>query len=372
MKKLFSLIVVMALCLSNLFAIGETDSLFVKYWQIPIDNNFTMGRLPAFVPSDNMQGYAEVVSSFDAQGSNFDAIWDSSKSAEYPIANLNPITGSSNDHGVTDFKGSFKVLADNYNMYVLLKFDDDYVTGNESAELSWAPYFKLNALDKIGNDGKEYPYIWYCRFTDFGAYKATIKKTGFVDAMTIDFANKDGGLHGAVNWNGTNDILTNNIFVDNKTVVGSNTVKWIITIGYPALTGSARPEFDLATWRLLNNEKGISFDIKVNDEDTDDSGKRAEYWWNSKSNECYAYNWYAGFMGLPKEDGINTPKLESSIFGKVTPSQITLTKIADVAIFNSVGQEMKKVSKTDRVDLSNLSKGVYFVSAKGETKKIIK
>jgi len=293
MKTLFTFLFVVLLGITSLFAQApdEGDSTFVAGWTAPIPSWWA--KLPADVPL-RKQAVAAQISSFDAQAADFDAEWAKISGDGNKLGDTGSRLGlPASDKGDADFSGSFKVAYDDANIYVLLQYTDDDVTGNETVEIAWAPYLKINAPDLA-----TLPQAWYARYIEFGGYKATYKKTGFDAAMMVT------GATGAVNWGGTNDILSASLFMDNHTAVGSKTFKAIYTIGFSALTGDARPDFNLDIWQALNDGKGITFDMKVNDVDADDAlntdatpvQKPAEYWWNTKSNDCWAITTYAGFV----------------------------------------------------------------------------
>jgi hypothetical protein len=225
------------------------------------------------------------------------------------------------------------------------------------------------------------PQAWYARYKQFGAYKATFKKTGFDAAMIVTGSgpNEDGS-NGLIEWGGTNDILSNYLFLDDHTPVGSKTVKQIITIGFPALTGEARPEFNIAIWNALNDGKGISFDMKVNDVDADDAlsndetpvQKPAEYWWNATNNDAYAVTYYAGFLKAGTTVGVSQIKVGTSIFERVTPNEILFNKTANVAVYNILGSQIMLKRNVNRLDLSGLKTGVYIIRANNESLKIVR
>jgi hypothetical protein len=340
------------------------DAAYVAGWAAPIPSWWAKPSVD--VPAKE-QASAIPVASFDAVGCDFDAEW-AKISVENVIDNQLGLTAS--HKGPDDFKNAgYKVYCDASNMYILLQYTDDDVTGDETVEVAWAPYLKIDAAaDLAGLEG-----AWYTRYTEFGAYKATFKKTGFDAAMMVT------GATGAVNWGGTNDILAANLFIDDHTAVGSSTVKQIITIGYAALTGDARPEFDQAIWNALNEGKGISFDLKVNDKDTDDALKAdlsgtapAEYWWNSTSNDCYALTWYAGFLNVANVTAVANNKPNISIFSIVTPDMIQFNKAANVDIYNSLGQQLVSRKNVMEISLSNLSNGVYIIRANNESRKFVR
>ena len=293
MKTIFTFLFVALLSVASLFAQAPDagDAAFVAGWAAPIPSWWA--AMPADVQSKK-QAIASATASFDAVNCNFDAEWTKIAGDENKLGDVGSRLGlPASDKGDADFSGSFKVTYDDATIYVLLQYTDDDVTGDETVELAWAPYLKINAPDLA-----TLPQAWYARYQQFGAYKTTFKTTGFDAAMLID------GSTGGVNWGGTNDLLSNSLFMDNHTVVGSKTMKYIYSISFSALTGEARPEFNTAIWQALNDGKGISFDMKVNDVDADDAlnadatpvQKPAEYWWNTKSNDCYALTAYAGFL----------------------------------------------------------------------------
>ena len=295
MKKLFTMMLVTLFCVPGLFAQqDEGDSLFVVGWTTPVASWWPK---PAAEAPVREQATAIEVTAFDAVGCDFDAEWAKLPGNGYA---LDVQLGLNASHkGPDDFKdAAFKVVADASNMYILLQYTDDDVTGNETVEIAWAPYLAINAKRAItGLEG-----AWYARYVEFGGYKAAFKATGFDAAMMVT------GATGAVNWGGTNELLTANLFMDDHTTAGSSTIKIIYTIGYPALTGEARPEFDLDIWNTLNEGKGITLDLKVNDVDTDDElntdptpvKKPAEYWWNTPTNDCWAITFYAGFLNVQR------------------------------------------------------------------------
>ena len=188
------------------------------------------------------------------------------------------------------------------------------------------------------------------------------------------------GSTGTINWGGTNSILTSNLFLDDRSTAGSNTVKQIITIGFAALTGEARLNFDNAIWKALNGGKGISLDLKVNDVDKDDAlnadatpvKKPAEYWWNTTNNDAYALTAYAGYLKVGYITGLQTTALAKSIFERVTPNQIQLNQMANVTIYNILGAQVLSKRNVNQVDLSNLNRGIYIIRANNESLKIVR
>jgi hypothetical protein len=297
MKTNFTfLLVTLLLGVTGLFAQNPDsgDAAFVAGWTTPVPSWWA--PLPAEVPV-RKQAIATAASSFDAVTCNFDAEWAKIAGEPNKLGDVGSRLGlAASDKGEADFSGSFKVTYDDATMYILLQYTDDDITGNETVEIAWAPYLKINAPDLAS-----LPSAWYTRYTQFGAYKATFKTTGFDAAMMVD------GSTGGVNWGGTNDLLSTSLFMDDHSVVGSKTKKYIYSISFSALTGEARPEFSIDIWQALNDGKGISYDMKVNDADGDDAKndkdevKPAEYWWNTKNNDCYALTTYAGFLssGVP-------------------------------------------------------------------------
>jgi hypothetical protein len=365
MKTLFTFLCVALFSVFKILAQDAGDSAYVAGWATPVLSWWP--KLPTEMPAQK-QAYATEVASFDAVGCDFDAEWAKIPGDGNVIGSVvgNPLSNK----GPDDFKAAaFKVFYDADNFYVLLKYTDDDVLGTETVEIAWAPYLKLKVPDIAG-----LTQAWYARFTDFGGYKATYKKTGFDAAMLMD------GSTGTPNWGGTNDILSTNLFMDDHTATGSKTIKQIFSIGYAALTGPARPNFNPAMWKTLNGGKGISFDMKVNDFDTDDventatppAIKPAEYWWNTTNNDCWALTCYAGFLSINTPSGVVQQKSVSSIFSKVTPEQIQFNKAANATIYNALGQQIIVKKNVFQISLSNLENGVYIIRANNETRKFIR
>ncbi|MDP4239998.1 MAG: T9SS type A sorting domain-containing protein [Bacteroidota bacterium] len=390
MKKLISLFVVAFLCATATFA---DDAAVVANWQFPVVYWFPQGNT---IPAEGIDNYpraqalADSIGDFDAPGAVFDEVWNGLSrqgvsGAGYPIAKI--LGNLPSDHGAADFSGAFKVVYDQNNIYVLLKYHDDDITGGESVEIMWAPYLSIPEISSIASviadktDIKQ--QAAYARYAQFGADKAAFTSKGFRDAMMIDF---DATGKGNISWTGTNAILSSSLSYDDKTEQGSNDVKAIYTIGYQALTGNAysgalnaRPDFNTLIWRALNGGKGISFDIHIIDKDGNDAKNTAttpvptpaEYWWNSTSNDGYAETYYSGFLGvnttLTALKSVYSNK--SVIFGNVTATQVELTKNANVEVFNAVGKRVLTLKNINKIDLTDLNKGVYLIRANNETLK---
>ena len=365
MKTIFTFLSVALISSCNLFAQDEGDSLFVADWTAPIASWWP--ALSAETPIRN-QASATQVASFDAIGCNFDTEWAKIAGSGNVIDNQ---LGNNPSHkGSEDFKdAAFKVFCDADNMYILLQYTDDDVTGTETVEIAWAPYLKIKAKEITGLS-----QAWYTRYTEFGAYKATFKSTGFDAAMLVE------GKTGTVNWGGTNDILSTNLYLDDHTTTGSKTIKQIFTIGYAALTGPARTTFNTEIWKSLNGGKGISFDVKVNDVDADDADdtsdppvkKPAEYWWNTTINDCWAITWYAGFLNIANPVGMELSKTSASIFTKITSDQVQFSKSTNVAVFNVLGKQVMSVRNVRQLDLSTLENGIFIIRANNESRKLIR
>ena len=351
---------------------GKTDTEIVANWQLPISGWFAGATAPAggIDAYPRKQAQAKVLSTpFDAAAADFDAEWAKVAGGTNEIANVLGLAGS--NKGANDFKdAAFKVLYDESNMYVLVQFTDDDVVGTESLEMCLSPYFKLDVEDRT-----DFPTAWYTRWSQFGANKLLFDKNGFNNAMMV---NMDAAGAGTINWGGTTETLTNSLFVDNKTAVGSKTIKWIITIGYPVLTGEFRPDFNKEIWTALNGGKGISFDLKINDFDGDDALnakneiKPAEYWWNSNSNDAWMSNIFAGFLGTNFIDGVNSIQSESSIFARISPLQISFKKLANVTVYNILGSQVMSKRNVNEIDLSGLNRGIYIIRANNESLKIVR
>jgi hypothetical protein len=371
-SSLFAMLFISIFYVSAQTTQDKADSTYTSTWVQALD---WMGPTPPTQTAiDGMlrkEIVADSVSGFDAQGAIFDEEWARIAGNGHSIAN--PVGLPETNGGEADFTGSFKVLYDDANIYILLKYIDDDVTGNETVELTWAPYLKLYnpKFKKLTAN--------YFRFSQFGAAKATFGKTGYKNSMLI-VPTKDAYT---ILWSGTTNDLTASLFLDDKTAPASTTVKQIITIGYPALTGEARPDFNPSIWRALNNGKGISFDIKVRDADTDDANQPAvhpatnsrsqDYWWNTTDNDGWIVTYLSGMLAPEKiSTGISSTKANNSIFGKVTTKQIQLNSQTDVSIYNAIGKLILLSNNATKVELSTLGKGVFVVRAGNQAIKLVR
>ncbi len=393
MKKLISLFVVAFLCVTATFA---DDAAFTANWQFPLAYWYPQGIT---TPAGGIDAYpraqavADSIPDFDAAGAVFDEVWTSLNKqgvagAGYPVGVAGHVTGNlPSDHGAADFAGAFKVVYDQNNIYLLLKYHDDDITGGEIVEIMWAPYLNIPALSTnasvVADKTDIKQQAAYGRYAQFGAYKAAFTSQAYRDAMIVDFT--AAGV-GKLPTNATNTLLHDNLQIDPKTELGSNDVKAIYTIGYQALTGNAyatalnaRPNFNPAIWRALNGGKGISFDFHIIDKDGDDANNTAatpvptpaEYWWNSTHNDGWCETYYSGFI-QPKVILTAINSVYSSkpvIFGEVTSTQVKLTQNANVEVFNSIGKRVVSLKNTNNVDLTNLNQGVYIIRANNETLK---
>ena len=323
------------------------------------------------------QAFADTIADFDPVTANFDAVWSSIPGNGYVIAKNHGLAASHN--GAADFSGAFKVVYDDLNIYILLQYTDDDNSGTETVEVAWAPYFKLDGSlnPTIMDATTPRPWYQYGRFTDFGAYKATFSKDKFDAAMMVT-AKAD--FTADINWGGTTALLNANLFIKDKTASGSNVVKRIITIGYPALTGVQRPDFNTNIWRALNNGKGISFDLKVVDKDANDALNTAatpvpapaEYWWAAITNNSYCVTYESGFLGIKKSTGVRNTNFAPSIFGKRTSAMIELNETANVQIYNIAGKTITILSQVNKIDLTNFNRGVYIIKANNEVLKVVR
>jgi len=241
-------------------------------------------------------------------------------------------------------------------------------------------YLNIQTIsDKLGAQST-YPQCAYMRYMNFGGWKAAFKPTGYVDAMMVQYS-ADG--QGSLNWNGTTSNLSANLNLYNRGATsGAGVVKQVIVIGYLALTGEQRLNFDVNSWRALNGGKGLSFDLKVIDKDSDDptaipSGQNyssADYWWSSTSNDGYLATWFSGFLKpASKTTALNDVNAKAkSIFARITSNKIELTQTADVTIYNSIGKLVNNFKKINSVSISDLKSGVYMIKANGQILKIVR
>jgi len=396
MKTLISLFVAAFLCVSATFAVD--DPTYVSNWTFAITPTWykfpTAGSLPsgiAAVTATAKTCYADTVSAdgFDGSLSDFDATWAAIPAKyEYPIASN--VNMPASNKGLSDFQGSFKVLFDEYKMYILVQFTDEEINGSrgsESIEVMWSPddknssiLTKLGSTDGINATDATKTYFGYCRYSCFGGTKAICDVTGFKTVWKMVNNQTTGALAASETADATYKLLiTQN---DKGATTGAGVVKRVVTIDYLAMTGEQRPNFDVPTWRAANGGKGISFDIKVVDLDTDDAlntakvpvQKPADYWWNATNNDGYAMTYFSGYIIPAKatKTGVNTLKTTESIFGKSTPNQIELNEITNASVFNSIGKLVMSMKNARVIDLSGLDNGVFVVRANNQTLKVVR
>ncbi len=380
MKKISTIFALAIVLVTNVWADDKADSTYISKWVFGLVGHIPLGsETTPLAAVENKQAYAALANNLDPKLSDFDAVWNSNTYGAFGISNN--VSNSVNHAGDADFKGEFKVFYDDNNLYVFIKFVDDNITGTESVEIPWATYFKLYGKNPWGGDPlKEYVNAWYLRYSAFGSYKTSFNKNGFVNAMKIDFASPTA--QGILTWGGTNENLSGNLSVDDKSVAGSGVVKWIITIGYQAFTSVGfsnettplpRPDFNVDIFKALNGKKGLSFDVKVNDKDANDvGGKEAQYWWNATNNDCYSHTWYAGFLGVEELNAVDNTKADASVFSKITSDRIDLKTPMNVDIHNVTGVRVATLKAVNSIDLNTLKQGVFIIRAGNSTLKIVR
>lgn len=371
MKKLTSLFFV-AIFSATSFVSKADDATGIALWSFPLQWGFPWDAENLTHPHAQAAAYI-APANFDAQNSDFDAVW-TNLTNEYPIVNAPTNAGSAN--GAADFTGSFKVMYDNGNIYVLLKYTDDDVTGNETTEIMWTQDLKIDAIPLVFPTEKVASQ--YVRYFEFGGTKATFSNQSFTSAFTVEGSKES--VNSQLNTANT-AIYTNNLFVNDHTSPTAPKVrKLVYSIGFPALTGVLRPTFDIPTWRALNGNKGITFDIKVNDPDANDIMSTdaapvplpAGYWWNSTNNAGWDITSYSGFLAPDVQAGINDLMAKPEIFGKVTKELVLLNEIANVKVFSAVGKQLIQMQNVNQIDLKSLPKGVYVINANNQTMKVIR
>jgi len=384
MKTKLLILGIILLGTSKLFADDKADSTYIAGWTFGVSGYINLGYSQVLQSTENKQAFADRIDNFDPLTSDFDATWNGSKYAAYAVENN--VSNTGNHTGASDFsQAGFKAFYDDDNLYILVQFVDDNITGNESIEIPWATYFELYGKNPMSTDGsgnpKEYTTARYLRYSAFGAYKATFNKNGFVNAMKIDFASPTA--QGVLNWGGTNENLANNLSVKDKTVTGSGVVKWIITLGFPVFTSAPdaftnetfplpRPDFNVDIFKALNGKKGLSFDLKINDNDgtadTNPASKPAEYWWNTINNDCYSHTWYAGFLGIEDNTAVKNTA-EKNIITKLTRTNIELVEPMNVVIYDITGKVVFSEKSVSHINVSSFNKGLYVINAGGFTSK---
>lgn len=342
---------------------AQADDAAVAGWVTTIDGWFSGAAAPEGFVKEEIT--AAPVVGFDAATADFDAEWNNVAGEGNVIGKEGSRMGmAASENGAADFTGAFKVMHDDANIYILLKYTDDDVTGSESVEVCVAPYLKVSTTEPSN--------YWFSRFVEFGAYKASFKNTGFNNAMLIN------GAAGTIDWGGSPAILTDNLYLDDKTVDGAGVVKQIITIGFASLTGSARPTFDVATWEALEGGKGITFDIKVNDVDMDDAlnaadepvAAPAEYWWNTTNNDCWQSNDFAGFLAPGIANAVKSVQIAD--FFTIDGNMINLKNMANVSIFTAEGKLVRSEKNVNSINVSTLNKGVFVIRANNQILKIVR
>jgi hypothetical protein len=316
MKRVLFIILV-AMCVTNVWADVQAD-LVIKKW-----------------------------SNIDIDGKPDDAIW----SLIDPV----PITGKFNDENPT-VTASFKMFYTDEFIYLLLDVEDDVHHPAWIAESSetWMfdkveVYFDVNDVLKDGNgpaytNGYMAPGHYQMAPTfEEGSYEIPYLPTGV--------------LYGS---------LSSEVFVayalkaDNK----SYTIEYEFPMA--AFKNDRDENLDLNAFKGL--PAGMGFDVVVIDNDNDGAGRKRAVWKNEGPDESYINMDGCGVIVFDdKGVGINgitkSTKNEILLYPNPVSSELTIDgDFEKVIITNTVGQQVKKVADSNRsINVSDLTNGVYII-----------
>jgi len=317
---------------------------------------------------------------------SFDDVWlDIIKEDAYEL-NSNATNPSNTKHDDYEFAG-FKAGYDDENIYIFIKYVDTEAvplgTIIERMEIGVSPYVKLDAARTPTISGTPAPGLEYFRFIELGAYKIVTSWEGSVlsiSTITVEFR----GCAESTQANLGIDFA--DIVVDSHTPTNnSSEVSLIVTIPFVSLSNfmTGAGEFTYEDWLVVNDGKGISLDLKVNDVDGDDADLNTsrDYWWScppslveGMGDLSYYSTSSSGMLKAVPKGGVSTDNTNTQPGNiKVTSDKIIFNNPADVKIYSAAsGALILNAANQTEVLTTGLGAGIYIVEADGEVAKFAK
>ena len=266
----------------------------------------------------------------------------------------------------------FKVGYDDDNIYVFMNYlDYEIPNGRELIEVAVSPYIKLETMGPLyALDGSDWTAAAsHFRYRELGAYKITANSDGVEGVMVLLGEHRTAEDSQAVAAELDIDLYSHTDGVNNPMHL-----MWIVRFPIYSLTDYREADFDYPTWAEANDGKGISFDIKIKDNDTGDSATGAsgrDYWWSSDGNNGFFSTSYSGTLKPGPRNAAEKVNAQPSNI-KVASTAILLTEPADITIVNMLG--IAVLSKTNATELSieGLAKGAYMAVSGNEVVKFVK
>ena len=229
----------------------------------------------------------------------FEDAWDRIP-FEYELSNLvaqglDYVPSKPNDF----VSASFKVGYDDVGFFVFVVYEDDEEsTLHEQLEILYSPYhrleeggrnFTVNSEDRSG--------ILCTRYWDLGASKIATTPTAVRGIMKLSLMGAVGDMTPDDVWSNYGLVFefancTNILFEPNK-------YRWAVKIPYKALNDTYYGTvFDKEAWKEACDGKGISFDVKFSDNDSDllPGSWWRTYWWSADVNDGFWSTDWAGFL----------------------------------------------------------------------------
>ena len=308
---------------------------------------------------------------------NFEDIWEMMPGDGYEVrttpGHVHDGASSLGGPGVDYDYAGFKVGYDDDNIYVFMNYlDKEIPNGRELIEIAVSPYTALEAvcplLDTDGSDWTE--AARHFRYRELGAYKITANSDGVKGVMVIL-----GEHRMAEDSQSAVFDLDVEFFSHTDGINNPMNLMWIVKFPIYSLTDYRDSDFDYAQWVQANDKKGISFDIKIKDNDTGDSAEGAsgrDYWWSSDSNNGFFSTSYSGTLKAGPKN-ISAEKVDASKNISIINNEIVLEQPASLEIINAAtGVVVAKVNYTVPFSISGLANGVYIAKSENEVVKFVK
>jgi len=316
---------------------------------------------------------------FDPVSLDFDAAWSAIEGDAVPIAHPGRIDGGDIYDGGSTFGAEWKAMYDSAKVYVLFKYVDAFLQaddGSRAFEVCMQPfYYDRYEPDFIAaGDDITLQNNSYARYIELGGGKALFRD-GFVSEY-----HSSVGADGLAAF-GPNEIGLTKLLEDLHywSVEPDNTIKAVFVVDIGQVLSSAIDPFgdisdpgNRVSMDPINTAEDdtIAFEVKSN-ATMGGSANYVEYWWSSEVNDGYASLYYNGYLILQQPTVGSVEDLNSMEVRIYLRDKTLILKDAASAsmdIFSIGGQLVKSARHVNRLDVSDLDRGIYLVKLDQENK----
>ena len=292
-------------------------------------------------------------------GFDFEDLWTSIQCEASPLDQMR--SDAADCTGAKAAMGFFKVTADDENIIIFVRFDDETSVNGATNfyEVMISPYYSLT-----GYTGS-FTGVPYGRFANMGGGKYEVMSTGLGGFCSVNAVDENTfGLQ----FPALPSYLESLDFTVFDQTEGTS-FRRVFVLPYAALNDNeSERDFSDDVWKKINGGNGIALTIKYNDK----ANGNGEYLSSTTNNNVYITNVGAGYLKLGEP--IGTEDVEAAVKNmSIAGNQIILAEAADVEIINAAtGIVVLKVSNETSILLSGLESGIYIAKSGSEVIKFVK